>query len=311
MDEVMAVEHVDSVPRSVVGFDRHDLIGCKPDNVLQAQALVGVDDSVVVVGSRENAEVDQVDMNRVAPATTTVLELPDLDSPTGHVCQETVLDIRKDNAVDLPLSVATIKLEASINTRGLVGREIDLAQAVGDDACVSHRGRADNELHDLVGVEIVGIRSNIIRVPQRDVLASKGSKVEYNLVAFGHADVDLGSGDGPNKEPSVACNDLERDLCTRPSRPAEVEEEGPGDGGVEEAEAILARLNVKEWPRLSVDVDDIAKEGISLSSRTEESSVILVLFGAENQRNIVNSVSRRQAETVLLGVVDDVSSSLA
>ena len=73
------MEEVDSVPRRVVGLDLDRLTGSQPHHVLEALALVGVDLVSAAVGAREDAEVDQVDVDRVAPAAAAVLQLPQLD----------------------------------------------------------------------------------------------------------------------------------------------------------------------------------------------------------------------------------------
>lgn len=307
----MAVEHVDTIPGSIMGLDFDYLVGSEPDDVLETQRLVGIEGSTIIgIGAGEDLEVNQVDVDGVTPAATAVLELPDLDGATGNVSKYAVVDLGEADSVNLPHSVGAVELEVTINA-ALRGREVNHGKGAGDGAGVGHRAAADDKLHDLVGVEVVGISPHIFSVPEGDVLASKGRKVEDDLVSLSHTDVKLRSSGGHSEESSIGRNDLEGYLSTRTRSAAEVEQKGPGDGSVEEPEAILPRLDVEVGPGLAVDMNDIAEERVGLGGGAEKRAIVQVLLGREDERNVVNPISRGQIQRVLFLVMDDVCASLA
>lgn len=62
-------------------------------------------------------------------------------------------------------------------------------------------------------------------------------------------------------------------------------------------------------PRLSVNVDDIAKERVGLVFGVEESAILVVLLRGQSKRQII--VALGQTESILGRVMQDVESSLS
>jgi hypothetical protein len=75
MNEVVAVEHVHAIPRSVDRVDLHALTGRQQDCVFETCTLVWEYGSVAT-GPAENLEVDQVDMRGVDTRSIGVVEFP-------------------------------------------------------------------------------------------------------------------------------------------------------------------------------------------------------------------------------------------
>ena len=67
VDEVVAVEHVDTIVWGVAGDDGDLLVGTKQDDVLQGFSFVGKNASFAS-GAAQDLEVDEMDMHGMAPA---------------------------------------------------------------------------------------------------------------------------------------------------------------------------------------------------------------------------------------------------
>ncbi len=160
-------------------------------------------------------------------------------------------------------------------------------------------------------MEIVVVLADVLIVSERDVLAGKGGEVKDDFVPLAHADVDVVGGGRAGEEAGVRGNDLEVDLGGTAGLALEVEPERPGGGGVEEAQAVLAGFHVEVGPGLAVDVDNVAVERVGFAGGGNQLAVVLVFFGREDERNVVDTVSRGQAETVFGGIVNDVRAGLA
>ncbi|TLD12853.1 uncharacterized protein PgNI_02843 [Pyricularia grisea] len=268
VDQVVAVEHVDAVPGGVVSLDEHLFVLAQPDDVLETGGLVGQDGAVAV--ALQNPKVDKVDVDGVGPAAGRVLELPDLDGSAGDVGEHAVVDVGKGDAVDAPLGLLAVEAEEVAD--GVVGDglgERDGAQGRGDHAGVGGGGLVgDDEAHDLVRVGVVLVdagAAGVGQVQEVDGLAGVLGKVKDDLVALGVGDVDVGDLLGGLEETGVGRDDLEGDLGAAGADGGKVQGEGARDGGVEEAEAVLARLDVQEGPGLAVDVDHVSPEAVLLT----------------------------------------------
>jgi hypothetical protein len=60
-------------------------------------------------------EIDEMDMNWMGPTTALVLQLPNLNGTTLRLCHHSFVDLRPGNTIDLPLIVAALKSEATVN----------------------------------------------------------------------------------------------------------------------------------------------------------------------------------------------------
>lgn len=58
-------------------------------------------------------------------------------------------------------------------------------------------------------------------------------------------------------------------------------------------------------------MDDVAPEAVCLTSCGEQCTIIIVLFGRQNEGNIIFSVSGREIQRVLSRISNDVGASLA
>ncbi|KAL2284811.1 hypothetical protein FJTKL_08640 [Diaporthe vaccinii] len=104
VDQVVAMEHVDSVPWSIVSLHDRGLSSPQPDHVLEPSGLVG-HDSPVAIRPREDTEVNQMNMDGMRPAIAGVLQLPDLGCASWHLGENPIVDIGKDDVINLPLAV--------------------------------------------------------------------------------------------------------------------------------------------------------------------------------------------------------------
>jgi len=71
------------------------------------------------------------DVDQVRPASSTVLELPDLNGPTLWLCPNTLCGIVPSNIVDLPLTIVMLEFEVTVRD-SLVRREVDRTEWIFD-----------------------------------------------------------------------------------------------------------------------------------------------------------------------------------
>jgi hypothetical protein len=103
---------------------------------------------------------------------------------------------------------------------------------------------------------------------------------------------------------------LEGELALRVSRPGEVERIVSRNASIKESESILARLNVQERPRLAIDVDDVAPGACLLLELRLKRTVLVVVLGTENERNVELAIARGETQHVLGWISQDVSARL-
>jgi hypothetical protein len=118
--------------------------------------------------------------------------------------------------------------------------------------------------------------------------------------------------DRVEKKTGIRAHDLEIDPGADLRSLFEVKLERAGDRSIQETEAVLAWLNLEVRPRLSVNVDDIAKEigGLAVRFGTPETAVWVVSLGGQSERDIVVAL-RESGNCLFLVVVEDVKSGLA
>lgn len=214
-------------------------------------------------------------VHRVRPPAAGVLQLPDLDGAAGHFGEHALVDLAEGHAVDAPFAAGALEVEVVVGG-GCGGDgwwEGYGAEGGGDGGGVGDGGAGDYELEDFVGVEVGRVRGEVLGVAERDVLASEGREVDDDLVALGHGYVQGVGADGARGQAGVRGDDLEGDLGCGTRGALEVQQECPRDGGVEEPQAILARLDLEIGPWLAVDVDYVSEETVRHSGGREESAV--------------------------------------
>jgi hypothetical protein len=124
MDQVMAVEHVDSVPRRVSCDDSHFFVRAYPDDVFQSNCFVRLNPAAATC-SRDDLEINQVDVNWVSPASALVDQLPNLDRSTFGLCKNSGIDtIRPNMSVNVPYATVVLEDHLVVDS-GLFGRVWD------------------------------------------------------------------------------------------------------------------------------------------------------------------------------------------
>jgi len=156
VNEVVAMEHVKTVPWSVNSADFSSLAWLEVDNVLEAGSLIWKDTSVTT-GTLNDLEGHKMDVDRVNTWTASVNNLPHLGGSLLRTGENTVVDIVVVDTVDGPVVVATnLEVEGLRDiSNGLWPLDIWVEGAwnstvVGPVA----DSVADVELHHLVGVVV-------------------------------------------------------------------------------------------------------------------------------------------------------------
>lgn len=99
---------------------------------------------------------------------------------------------------------------------------------------------------------------DVVVVLEGDVLALEEAEIADDLPALRHGNIELSRVHRVEEQASIRADDLEIGTSTR--RIFEVQLEGPADCSVQEAESVLAGLDIEVRPRLSIYVDNIAEE---------------------------------------------------
>ena len=138
---------------------------------------------------------------------------------------------------------------------------------------------------------VVSIVDVVVRaaVLERDLLARLVLReVDDDLVALGHPDLDVGAGLRRRHQAAVGADHDER--------LAGVEREvvRARDRRVEDAEAVLARLDLHPRPRHPVDQDDVAVDPVLVVVVDDEIAAVLEHRVLEDQRHVVLTVRDRQ-----------------
>ena len=147
---------------------------------------------------------------------------------------------------------------------------------------------ADDELADDAGRVVVDVVLRAL-VLERDLLAGLVLReVDDDLVALGHADLHVRAGLRRRHQAAVRADHGER--------LAGVERQvvRARDRRVEDAEAVLARLDVHPRPRHAVDEDDVAVDPVLVVVVDDEVAVLLEHRVLEDQRLVVVTVRDRQ-----------------
>jgi len=304
--------HVKAIPWRISSNDINLLIRIEPNDVFQGDYnyllaifikgirkkkltfLIWHHTTATAAGPAHDLEIDQVNVHGMGPAASTVLENPVLNGTACRFCEDALFrTISPGDAVDLPLATLTLELELVFDSS--VGRwEWHIAEFGGKVIVLVRIGNSvsDNELHDFVGVEVVGVVGHLLVAPQCHVAVLVGAEIDNDLPSFSHGDIELGCIDRVQKEASVRPDNLEvdpgADLCSL----FEVQLERAANGSIQETEAILAWLDLEVRPRLSIDVDDIAEEigSFTVSFRRPEGAVRVVSLGGQAKWNVVISL---------------------
>lgn len=235
-----------------------------------------------------------MNVHGVCPAASTVLENPVLNGAACRFCEDALFRaISPGDTIDLPLATLTLELELVFDSS--MGRwEWDIAEFGGKVVIlvVVGNGAANDELHDFVRVEVVGVIGYLFVAPQGHIAVLVGAEIDDDLPSFSHGDIELSCIDRVQKEASVRPDNLEvdpgADLCSL----FEVKLERAADGSIQETEAVLAWLDLEVRPGLSIDVDDIAEEigSFTVSLRRPEGAIRVVSLGGQAEWNVVISL---------------------
>lgn len=93
------------------------------------------------------------------------------------------------------------------------------------------------------------------------------------------------------QEAGIRGDDLEGQLGGGVGGAGKVEGEVAGDSRVEDAEAVLARLDVEEGPGLAVDVDHVAPGARVLAELRLQRPVLVVVLGPEDEGDVELAVA--------------------
>lgn len=238
--------HVKTIPRSIAGNHIDLLVGVEPHNVLQSDLLVRLDTPTAAASARDDLEVDQMNVNRVCPASRAILQGPVLDGTTLGLGQNALLGtIGPGDAVDLPFT--TLTLEFKLVLDGGVGRrEWNIAELSRELVVLLLVGRrvSDDEAHNFVGVQVGSVVCHVLVTAEGDVAVLVRGEVNNHLPAFGHGDVKLSGINRVQEKTSIGSNDLEVNARTLFRLLLKVELERPADRGVQEAESIFAGFHL-------------------------------------------------------------------
>jgi hypothetical protein len=276
--------------------------------------LVRLDPSATATCPCDDLEVNQVNVNGVSPASCSVLKNPVLDRSTLRFGEHTLLGtISPGNTVDLPFATCTLELElvfdCSVGGRewhiAELGREVVVLIVVG--YCAS-----DDELHDFVGVQVIGVIGDLLVAPQGHVAVFVGAKVNNDLPPFSHGDIELSRVDRVEEKASVRADNLKVDSSANLCGLFEVQLERSANRSVQEAESILAGFDLEVRPRLTVDMDNITEEvgSLAVRLRAPQRAIRVVALGCQSEWNVVVSLGQA-SDCLLLVIMKDVESSLA
>jgi hypothetical protein len=313
VDQIVAVEHVEAVPWCVASDNVDLFVGVQPDNILECNLFIRQDTTTRAASACDDLEVDQMDMNGVGPSTSAVLKNPVLDRSTLRFGEHTLFGtISPGDTVDLPFATCTLELELVFDC-GVGGREWHIAELGREVVVLVVVGycTSDDELHNLVGVQVIGVIGDLLVAPQCYVAVFVGAEVNDDLPPFSHGDIELSRVDRVEKKTSVGSNDLEIDSSANLGRLFEVQLERAADRGIQEAESILAWFDLKVRPGLTVDMDNIAEEvgSLAVRFRAPQRAVRVVTLRGQSEWNIVVSL-RQASDSLLLVIMKDVESSL-
>jgi hypothetical protein len=141
-------------------------------------------------------------VSNVRPTSTSVFKLPDLNRSSGNIRKNSVGNIGKDHAIDLPFAVGAVELEVVIDTRSGGCREVNNRQGRGNGACVGNGRVRYDEAHHLVSMQIIIVP--VVQICQFLVLpvflAAREDLLSYVLI--------VSKGDVLSSEPGKVKNDL-------------------------------------------------------------------------------------------------------
>ncbi len=217
VDQVVAVEHVETVPWAVKGKNTDSFSRLELDGILQTSRLIGKH-AATTSSTTNDLHVDQMDVNRVNGWATSMAKLPEFGSALWWFGEDAVVHIRERNAVDSPSCTATTELERE----GVVdscarGRVVDVGVQCGcDDAVVGGITDtvANDESHDLIGIREGGRSSGSEGVEHCKVLSSEAGEVHDNLVTLAHRHDEGVCRHRGAEQTRIGSNDLEVNVGT-------------------------------------------------------------------------------------------------
>ena len=104
VDEIVAMEHVHTVPGCILSQDLHLLVDAEKYDIFESDLLV-FEHRTLTVETFNYLKVDEMDVNGMGPAAAAVFELPQLHLTAGWLCQDSVVYVSEGDAVDRPFAV--------------------------------------------------------------------------------------------------------------------------------------------------------------------------------------------------------------
>lgn len=154
MDEIVAMEHVHAIPRCVPRNNLHSFVWTQPYDVLKCDSFIRLD-APSAISTRDDLEINQMDVNWVTPSTTLVDQLPDLNGTSLRLCENSSIDpVGPEDAVHVPFVTITLEHNRVVDAL-LRWRVRNSAQWAGNITIASSAGRlvlADAEFYTLRSV---------------------------------------------------------------------------------------------------------------------------------------------------------------
>ena len=103
VDQVVTMEHVEAVPWCIPSNDLDGFRRTKPDNIFERNSLIGLN-STTATDSRDDLEIDEMDVDGMRPTATTIGELPNFNVTTLWLGEDSLESVGPGDTVDLPLT---------------------------------------------------------------------------------------------------------------------------------------------------------------------------------------------------------------
>lgn len=165
--------------------------------------------------------------------------------------------------------------------------------------------------HDLISGVVVCISRDLAAVAESDILPRIGSKVKNDLPSLSIRDVQIFGLHWVKSQARIRGKYCHRNLSANRVAGLKVELVRPADASVKEAKAVLARLDLMEWPWNTIDMNDISKytDLLVVCLWVPETAIGVVPFGGKSKWQIV--LFGRKAKIIFLIIRQDVETSLA
>lgn len=190
VNEIVAMEHVHTLPRGISRDDPNNFAGRNPNDILHASCLIW-HDCIPTTGTREDLEVDQMNVDRVRSVSAAVSQFPDLVLAQDRSCQDAVLDVCPAHSVDDPFALDAGESEVLGDFGFWWGRDVvEIFWQRSVVVKVNERVQNDKS-HNAVCGGVIEIACHSAIVEHGDVLAVVVGEIDDNFVtlAFGNCEL--------------------------------------------------------------------------------------------------------------------------